>query len=77
MHSSRDMRIFRALGVESEVELALAALHELCVPLHRLESLPGPQRAAAAADALERLSEMTRASGSDWALGRTSGLTEA
>ena len=40
-------RVVRAAGVESEMELAFAALHQLCVPfLERLERLPGPQRDA-------------------------------
>ena len=38
-------RIVRAAGVESEMELPYAGLHQLCVPLiDRLEELPGPQR---------------------------------
>ena len=37
----------RAAGVESEMELAFAALHQLCAPLlDLLPRLPGPQRAA-------------------------------
>ena len=37
-------RIARAAGVESEMELAFAGLHQLCAPmLDRLEFLPGPQ----------------------------------
>src|SRR3712207_1822109 len=37
----------RAVGVESEMELAYASLHQLCAPLlDRLERLPGPQRQA-------------------------------
>ena len=37
-------RIARAAGVESEVELAYAGLHQLCGPmLERLDGLPGPQ----------------------------------
>jgi hypothetical protein len=37
-------RIARAAGVESEMELPFAGLHQLCVPmLHRLGRLPGPQ----------------------------------
>ncbi|GAB2961659.1 LuxR family transcriptional regulator [Streptomyces pseudoechinosporeus] len=37
-------RIVRAAGVESEMELAFAGLHQLCAPmLDRLEHLPGPQ----------------------------------
>jgi len=47
--AAADMRVTRAVGVESEMELAFAGLHLLCAPLlDRLESLPGPQR-----DALE------------------------
>jgi DNA-binding CsgD family transcriptional regulator len=42
-----DMTIARAVGVESEMELAYASLHQLCAPLlHRLERLPPPQREA-------------------------------
>jgi DNA-binding CsgD family transcriptional regulator len=42
-------RVVRAWGVESEMELAFAGLHQLCVPmLGRLEQLPGPQRDALA-----------------------------
>ena len=41
------MRVARAAGVESEMELAFAGLHLLCAPLlDRLEGLPGPQRDA-------------------------------
>jgi DNA-binding CsgD family transcriptional regulator/tetratricopeptide (TPR) repeat protein len=44
-----DMRILRAVGVESEMELAFAALHQLCAPLlHLLPKLPGPQSEALA-----------------------------
>ncbi|MCO8273251.1 LuxR C-terminal-related transcriptional regulator [Actinoplanes sp. TRM 88003] len=40
-------RMLRAAGVESEMELAFAGLHQLCAPLFdRLPSLPPPQRAA-------------------------------
>ena len=40
-------RVLRAAGVESEIELAFAGLHQLLVPvLDRLEGLPGPQREA-------------------------------
>jgi DNA-binding CsgD family transcriptional regulator len=40
-------RVARAPGVQSEMELAFAALHQLCAPmLDRLELLPGPQREA-------------------------------
>ena len=39
--------IARAVGVESEMELAYAGLQQLCAPfLDRLQRLPGPQRGA-------------------------------
>ena len=42
-------RVMRAGGVESEMELAFAGLHQLCVPmLGQLEQLPRPQRDALA-----------------------------
>src|SRR5258708_37961079 len=45
--SGSDLRVLRASGVESEMELAFAALHQLCTPLlDRLDRLPGPQREA-------------------------------
>src|SRR5262247_4524838 len=40
-------RVARAVGVESEMELAFAGLHQLCTPmLSNLAGLPGPQRDA-------------------------------
>jgi DNA-binding CsgD family transcriptional regulator len=40
-------RVMRAVGVESEMELAFAALQQLCAPmLGRLDRLPDPQRDA-------------------------------
>jgi DNA-binding CsgD family transcriptional regulator len=40
-------RVARAVGVQSEMELAFAVLHQLCAPmLDRLERLPAPQRDA-------------------------------
>ena len=40
-------RVARAAGVQAEMELAFAGLHQLCAPmLDRLERLPGPQRDA-------------------------------
>ena len=40
-------RLARAVGVQSEMELAFAGLHQLCAPmLDHLESLPVPQREA-------------------------------
>ena len=45
--AASDLMVVRAVGVESEMELAYASLHQLCGPLlDRLESLPGPQRQA-------------------------------
>src|SRR4051812_7464289 len=42
-------RVGRAIGVESEMELAYAGLHQLCGPyLERLDRLPSPQRDALA-----------------------------
>ncbi len=42
-----DFEVVRAAGVESELELAFAALHQICGPmLGHLGSLPGPQRNA-------------------------------
>jgi predicted ATPase len=47
--SASDLRVLRAAGVESEMELAFAALQQLCAPmLDRLGRLPGPQHAALA-----------------------------
>jgi DNA-binding CsgD family transcriptional regulator len=44
---AQDATVVRAVGVESEMELAYASLHQLCGPLlDRLELLPGPQRHA-------------------------------
>ena len=49
VEAGSDLRVLRAAGVESEVELAFAALHQLCAPVFdRLERLPGPQRDALA-----------------------------
>jgi len=45
--SASGCRIARAAGVESEMELAFAGLHQLCAPfLDRIGRLPGPQRDA-------------------------------
>jgi len=42
-------QVARAAGVESEMELAFAGLHQLCAPMMRhLDRLPGPQREALA-----------------------------
>jgi hypothetical protein len=40
-------RVVRVAGVQSEIELAFAGVHQLCAPmLDRLHRLPAPQRAA-------------------------------
>ena len=45
--SASGLRVARVAGVESEMELAYAALQQLCAPmLDKLASLPDPQRAA-------------------------------
>jgi DNA-binding CsgD family transcriptional regulator len=47
VEAAPDMRVARAAGVESEMELAFASVHQLCAPLTgRLEDLPAPQRDA-------------------------------
>src|SRR5205085_4742409 len=49
IESAADMTVLRAAGCEAEMELAFAALHQLCAPLlDRLDGLPGPQRDALA-----------------------------
>src|SRR5580693_2620047 len=47
IESAAGLRVVRVAGVESEMELAFAALQQLCAPmLDQLERLPDPQRAA-------------------------------
>jgi DNA-binding CsgD family transcriptional regulator len=47
VESAKGFRIARVVGMESEVDLPYAALHQLCAPmLGQLERLPGPQRDA-------------------------------
>ena len=47
IESASGFRVARAVGVESEMELAFAALQQLCAPmLDRLDRLPAPQRDA-------------------------------
>ncbi len=47
IEAAADLRVERAAGVESEMELTFAALHQLGAPmLDRLEELPAPQRTA-------------------------------
>src|SRR3954471_422492 len=49
IESASDFTLLRAVGVESEIELPFAALHQLCAPVDDFVGrLPGPQR-----DALE------------------------
>ena len=49
VETAPDLPIVRALGVESEMEVPFAALHQLCLPmLDRRGRLPEPQRAALA-----------------------------
>jgi DNA-binding CsgD family transcriptional regulator len=45
--SASGLRVLRTVGVESEMELAYASLHQLCAPmLDRVDRLPAPQRDA-------------------------------
>ena len=45
--SASDLMVVRAVGVESEMELAYATLHQLCASLlDRLDRIPAPQREA-------------------------------
>jgi DNA-binding CsgD family transcriptional regulator len=45
--SASGLTVVQAVGVESEMELAYAGLHQLCGPLiDRVETLPAPQRQA-------------------------------
>jgi DNA-binding CsgD family transcriptional regulator len=47
LDAASDLRVVRAVGVESEMELPFAALHQLCAPLlEHLGRLPAPQREA-------------------------------
>ncbi|MFI6309333.1 AAA family ATPase [Nocardia fusca] len=47
VRSAAGCRIARAVGVESQMELAFAGLHQLCAPmLGHLDRLPGPQQDA-------------------------------
>ncbi|WP_433167136.1 helix-turn-helix transcriptional regulator [Kribbella sp. CA-247076] len=49
VESAVGFEVVRAAGVESEMELAFSAVHQLCAPmLDRLELLPEPQRDAIA-----------------------------
>src|SRR4051794_8655630 len=47
VEAASGLTLVRAVGVESEMELAFASLHQLCGPmLDRLSALPAPQRQA-------------------------------
>ncbi|WP_371402158.1 AAA family ATPase [Kribbella sp. NBC_00662] len=47
--SAHDLRLLRAVGVQSEMELVFAALHQLCMPLlDRMDRIPEPQQRALA-----------------------------
>ena len=47
IESAAGLRIARVTGVESEMELAFAALQQLCAPMiDKLDGLPDPQRDA-------------------------------
>jgi hypothetical protein len=47
IESAAGLRVARVAGVESEMELAFAALHQVCAPmLDKLRGLPDPQREA-------------------------------
>src|SRR5260370_2573472 len=47
VESAASLRVARVAGVESEMELAFAALQQCCAPmLDKLEGLPDPQRDA-------------------------------
>jgi len=47
VESASEETVVRAVGVESEMELAYASLHQVCAPLlDRLERLPAPQHDA-------------------------------
>src|SRR2546426_2344193 len=47
VEAASDFRVARTVGVEGEMELAFAALQQLCSPsIDRMDRLPEPQRAA-------------------------------
>jgi DNA-binding CsgD family transcriptional regulator len=47
VEAASDLTVLRAVGVESDMELAYASLHQLCAPLlDRLDTLPSPQQRA-------------------------------
>jgi len=59
--AASDLRVVRAVGVEWEMELAYASLHQICISMvDRLERLPAPQR-----DALEIAFGLSRGAAPD------------
>jgi hypothetical protein len=59
--AASDLTVARAVGVESEMELAYASLHQLCAPLlNLLGRLPEPQ-----SDALQLVFGLKRAASPD------------
>ena len=47
VQSASDLTVLKAVGVESDMELAYAGLHQICAPLlDQLDRLPTPQRQA-------------------------------
>src|SRR3954467_5148627 len=47
IETASDVTLLRAVGVESEMELPFAALHQLCAPIGEFaDRLPAPQREA-------------------------------
>src|SRR3954454_22313615 len=45
--AAHELNVVHAMGVEADMELAFAGLHQLCAPLlGPLDDLPGPQRDA-------------------------------
>ena len=68
VESASDLTVVRAAGVESEMELAFAGLHQLCAPLlDRLRGAPG-SAAPGARDRVraERRATRPTASSSGW-----------
>jgi hypothetical protein len=50
MYAASGCTVVRAVGIESEMEIPFAALHQLCASmLDRLDALPEPQREAISA----------------------------
>lgn len=46
-HRARECRVVRLMGVQSEMELAFAGLHQVCLPFtDHVDRLPGPQLGA-------------------------------